>query len=157
MFLYLCWVIYVGKLKKNSQHSMLAHPLKNKIYIHTSWSVNSKIEGSASFMKWVPWILTLSLTRKSHQINVSWPRKRRKTEISEGLPPAALSIIPFCRLRLWTTVCGLGGKSKTISQPPHDQVEATLLKDVRICQEQDSDHAGPNDASLNPGISGASV
>ena len=44
-----------------------------------------------------------------------------------------------------------------ISQPPHDQVEATLLKDVRIRQEQDSDHAGPNDASLNPGISGASV
>ena len=55
--------------------------------------------------------------------------------IPGGMPPAAPELLPLCLLCGWNAGGGGDGNPENVSQSPGHQVEAILLKDVRIRQE----------------------
>ena len=55
--------------------------------------------------------------------------------VSGGLPPAALELLPLCRLSGRSDGGGGDGYSEKDSQLPGHQAEAVLLEDVWIHQE----------------------
>ena len=62
-------------------------------------------------------------------------RKVEEEDVSGGLPPAMLILIPLCRLGGRDSVGGGDGYPEKDSQSPGHQVEADPLKDVWIRQE----------------------
>ena len=73
------------------------------------------------------------------------------------MPPAALALLPLFRLGGWTARGGGDGNLEEVSQSPDHQVEATLLKNVWIRQDQDCDHFGARHQPLHTGIPGSSA
>ena len=61
--------------------------------------------------------------------------KGEKEDVSGGLPPASLSLLPLCHLGGQAAGVGGDGYPKKDSHLPGHQVEAVLLEDVWICQE----------------------
>ena len=63
-------------------------------------------------------------------------------KVSGGLPPATPSLFAFCSLIQWAIRCERRGFPEKYSQPPHNKVAATALKDVWIIQELACDQLG---------------
>ena len=61
--------------------------------------------------------------------------KGEEKDVSGGLPPAALALLPLCCLGGRADGVGGDGYPEKDSQSPGHQVEAVLLKDVWIRQE----------------------
>ena len=56
-------------------------------------------------------------------------------DLPVGMPTPAQSTLPLCRPGGWTDGGGGDGNLEEVSQSPGHQVKATLIKDVRVCQE----------------------
>ena len=61
--------------------------------------------------------------------------KEEEVGVLGGMPPAAPELTPLCRLGRWTAGGGGDDNLEEASQSSSHQVEATLLKDMWICQE----------------------
>ena len=61
--------------------------------------------------------------------------KGEEKDVSGGLPPEALALLPHCRLGGRAAGGGGDGYPEKYSQSPGYQVEVVLLKDVWIRQE----------------------
>ena len=66
---------------------------------------------------------------------ISGGRKGEEADVPGGMPPTAQALLPLCSLGGWTVGGGGNGNLEQVSQSPGHQVEATLLKDVRVRQE----------------------
>ena len=60
--------------------------------------------------------------------------KGEEADVPGGMPPAAPTLLPLCRLGEWTAGGGGDGNLEEVIQSPGHQVEASLIKEVWIRQ-----------------------
>ena len=71
------------------------------------------------------------------------------------MPSATQALLPLRCLGGWTAGCGGNRNPEKDIQLPGQEVAATLLEDMRLCQEYDCHHFGEGHTSVHPGIQGA--
>ena len=108
----------------------------------TFWWVTSVRMGPTLFTTCVSWILTLKIILRRHRRSSFRMKQGQRKILTWRTASRNVAIFSRCCLCRCATGCGGGIYPEKDSQPPCNKVSETLLKDIRIRQEQYSHQFG---------------
>ena len=109
------------------------------------------------FITCVSLIIIPPLTSPNPPRSAWKPLKSRRKTVSRCLHQTASTLHSLCHLSGITSRGRGGGNTETYCQPPCNEVEGTLLMDLRVRKGWGCDHFRPGDTPLHPGWQGSGL